>query len=376
MNRRLFLATCIAALLALPTYAQAPAAAPRKSDPVLRGKVATAIEKGLRFLDQQQKAEGCWSTGDYPGLTALIVQAYLAAPGGRHGGSAAARKGLDFIRTNARPDGSISADRMANYNTSICMATLLRAGNARDGKIIEAARRFLVGAQVKNAVNPANDGGFGYDPPGGTKTSRPDLDNTLFALEALRLYREANRTKEILPGKDLNWQAAIDFLTRCQQLPSHNKEKWVSDAESERGGFIYTPTSDGKEPLRSYGTMTYAGVLSFLYADMKKDDPRLIAARDWLARHYTLEENPGQGAQGLYYYYHLIAKGLTALQIAEMKTADGRTANWRAELAAKLLSLQKPDGSWAGENGRWMEKDPNLVTTYCLLALTYVHQQL
>jgi squalene cyclase len=41
-----------------------------------------------------------------------------------------------------------------------------------------------------------------------------------------------------------------------------------------------------------------------------------------------------------------------------------------------LEKQQKPDGSWASENGRWMEKDPNLVTTYCLLALAYVHEQL
>jgi squalene-hopene/tetraprenyl-beta-curcumene cyclase len=375
MNRRLFLATSIAALLAVPGLAQAPAS-PLKHDPALRAKVAAAIEKGLGFLDKQQKPEGCWSTTDYPGLTALIVQAYLAAPGGRHARSATARKGLDFIRSNAKPDGSISADRMANYNTSICLATLVRAGDARDQKTIDAARRFLVGGQVANAVNPAGNGGFGYDPASGTKPARADLDNTVFALEALRLYREANPTKEVPPGQDLNWQAAVDFLTRCQQLPSHNKEKWVSGDESERGGFVYTPTSDGKELLRAYGTMTYAGVLSLLYADLKKDDPRLLAARDWLAKHYTLEENPGQGAQGLYYYYHLMAKGLTALQINELKTADGRTVNWRADLAAKLLSLQKPDGSWASENGRWMEKDPNLVTTYCLLALAYVHDQL
>ena len=375
MTRRLLLATAIAASLTILAGAQTPAVL-NKTDPELRPRVAASIEKGLGFLDQLQKPEGYWSTGDYPGLTGLIVQAYLAAPGDQHRNSPTAIKGLDFIRKSARPDGSISADRMANYNTSVCLSTLLRAGDAQDGKLIEGARAFLIGGQVKNSAIPANDGGFGYDPAGGTKTSRPDLDNTLFALEALQLYREANRAKEIRPGKDLDWQAAMDFITRCQQLPSHNKEEWVSESESERGGFVYTPATDGKEPLRAYGTMTYAGVLSFLYADMNADDPRLIAARDWLAKHYTLEENPGQGAQGLYYYYHLLAKGLSALGIAEMKTADGRTVNWRAELAAKLLSLQKPDGSWASENARWMEKDPNLVTTYCLLALSYVHDRL
>jgi squalene-hopene/tetraprenyl-beta-curcumene cyclase len=342
------------------TFAQAP-----RPDAALRTQVGTAMDKAIRFLDQQQRPEGFWTSGEYPGLTALIAQAYLATA--KHKDTSAVKKALAFVRSQAKPDGSISAGRMANYNTSICLAALLRAGEARDEKLIEAARRFLIGAQVKGAADPSHEGGFGYDPAGGTKPARPDLDNTVFVLEALRLYRDSRKTREIPPGQDLHWQAAIDFITRCQQP--------ASASASERGGLGYTP-ANGKEPLRAYGTMTYAGVLSFIYADLKKDDPRLLAARDWLARHYTLDENPGQGAQGLYYYYHLMAKGLTTLQIAELQTADGRRVNWRAELANKLLALQKTDGSWANENGRWMEKDPNLVTAYCLLALAHLHDQL
>ena len=101
-----------------------------------------------------------------------------------------------------------------------------------------------------------------------------------------------------------------------------------------------------------------------------------MAALDWIARHYTLEENPGQGAQGLYYYYHMMAKGLSVAGVGQLATANGRSVNWRAELAGKLLALQKPDGSWSSENGRWMEKDPNLVTAYCLLALNRLHEGL
>jgi squalene-hopene/tetraprenyl-beta-curcumene cyclase len=109
---------------------------------------------------------------------------------------------------------------------------------------------------------------------------------------------------------------------------------------------------------------------------LKKDDQRVVAALDWLSNHYTLEENPGQGAQGLYYYYHMMAKGLTAAGVNELSVKDGKKVNWRPELAAKLLALQKPDGSWASENGRWMEKDPNLVTAYTLLALNLLQDKL
>ena len=70
-----------------------------------------------------------------------------------------------------------------------------------------------------------------------------------------------------------------------------------------------------------------------------------------------------------------MAKGLTAAGVKTLKTPDGKTVDWRAELTAKLLSLQKPDGSWSSENGRFMEKDPNLVTTYCLLALAWLAEE-
>lgn len=372
------LVATVCLLSSAPLFAQQTA--PR--DAALQTKVAASIEKGLGYLSGAQKPDGFWSSAEYPGLTGLCVQAYVTAPGGKHRRDAPATKGLAFIRKNAKPDGGLYLDRMGNYNTSVCLATLLRAGDPKDASIIDAARKYLTGAQTKDAVNAASNGGFGYEAGGSGRQTRPDLDNTVFALEALRLYRETQKSKEVPAAQDLNWQAALDFVSRCQQLPSHNKEKWVSDSPDEKGGFIYTPGGGedrgpaGEKAPRSYGTMTYAGVLSLIYADLKKDDPRLVAALDWISRHYTLEENPGQGAQGLYYYYQMMAKSLSAAGIGELTTANGKKVNWRAELAGKLLSLQKPDGSWSSENGRWMEKDPNLVTTYCLLALNLLHDGL
>jgi len=35
---------------------------------------------------------------------------------------------------------------------------------------------------------------------------------------------------------------------------------------------------------------------------------------------------------------------------------DGRKANWREDLALKLINLQKADGSWANDNGRWWKR--------------------
>ena len=148
------------------------------------------------------------------------------------------------------------------------------------------------------------------------------------------------------------------------------------------GGFYYTIAAGGSSQagelpnggLRSYGSMTYAGLKSMIYAGVDKDDPRVQAAVDWLRKHYTLDENPGMGAAGLYYYYHTFAKALAAIGQDVFVDEDGTKHNWRAELIAELAKRQQPDGSWVNENSRWLEGDANLVTGYALLALSYCRE--
>ena len=81
----------------------------------------------------------------------------------------------------------------------------------------------------------------------------------------------------------------------------------------------------------------------------------------WLRANYTLNENPGMGEQGLYYYYHTMAKALTAFGGETIETKDGRNVKWREELALKLIDLQQANGSWSNQSGRWFEKDPALL---------------
>ena len=122
--------------------------------------------------------------------------------------------------------------------------------------------------------------------------------------------------------------------------------------------------------------MSYAGLLSFIYADLKKDDPRVTAALDWLKKNYTLDENPGMQRAGLYYYYHLMTKGLVAAKVRELDLPNGRKIDWTKDLSLKLISIQNGDGSWVNDTGRWMEKDPILVTSYCVMALEIIYNQL
>ena len=117
--------------------------------------------------------------------------------------------------------------------------------------------------------------------------------------------------------------------------------------------------------------MTYAGLKSMIYAGVDKDDPRVQAAVRWVRQHYALDENPGMGPSGLYYYYHTFAKALAAWNEPTLTDAEGRDHDWRAELVAALAARQQPDGSWVNGDDRWLEGDANLVTAYALLALSY-----
>ena len=118
--------------------------------------------------------------------------------------------------------------------------------------------------------------------------------------------------------------------------------------------------------------ISYAGLLSMLFADLDREDPRVKAAVGWIQRHYTLEENPGLEQQSLFFYYHTMAKALTAYGMGHLETDAGQTIHWRQKLLEKLLSLQKEDGRWVNDNARWMENDPCLVTAYVLLTLEMI----
>lgn len=352
----------------------------------LRNEVQIAIDKGLAWLQKNQNADGSWSLPDYPALTALPLTAFMLEPSGkwRKDKPPIIQNGYASLMKAAQPDGGIYLKGLANYNTSISLVALAAAGNPKFDPAILAARNFVVGQQAKNMPDESLDGGVGYGPTG-TDSGKPDLSNTVMAIEAL------HATKNIMPAelpanlKDLNWQAAVEFVQRCQNLPGTNKAAWVTTDPKDEGGFVYAPgiskagesvSADGKKTLRSYGSMSYAGLLSYIYADVSKDDPRVSAVVGWLRNHYSLEENPGMGPEGLYYYYSMMAKALSAYGSPELETADGHKVDWRKEMALKLINLQKPDGSWSNESGRWMEKDPTLVTSYAVLALEFIYHSL
>jgi squalene-hopene/tetraprenyl-beta-curcumene cyclase len=59
------------------------------------------------------------------------------------------------------------------------------------------------------------------------------------------------------------------------------------------------------------------------------------------------------------------------MEVDKLVDSEGVAHDWRAELIQELARRQLKDGSWINENDRWLEGDPNLVSAYALLALSY-----
>ncbi len=360
-------------------------------------KMQATIDKALGYLKTQQQADGSWQKDNpSPAVTALVLRAFA---GDVKTGAKVdfVKKGYDKLLTYQLEDGGIYKQLLANYNTAIAVSALAKANNPEYKERIDKAVAYLKGLQWTTDTRPefVNDkektpgqqivkddkdpffGGFGYGGARKTGHGRPDMSNTQMALEALK---EAG-----LKESDPAFQNAVKFVTRAQNLSETNDQKWSGDD----GGIVYGPgedrvgesmagdftAPDGTRRLRSYGSMTYAGLKSMIYAGVKKDDPRVKAAWDWITKNWTLDENPGMklmkpdaAANGLFYYYHTMAKALNAYDEPVVVDGQGKKHDWRVELSEKLASWQKPDGSFAGEK-RFQEDNPILTTSFVVISL-------
>ena len=373
--------TCFWATLSLTSrqaIAQAPAAPPLKMDKALYQQT---VSRGVEYLlDKGQDDDGSFSKQLGPAVTSMCLSALIK--NGVPVSHPKVQLGLTYVEQFVRPDGGIYAPNstLRNYETSVSLMVFHQANV--DGKYdmtITKAVDFLKGIQWDEGEDhleaSRHYGGQGYG-----SHKRPDASNTSFFLDAL---------KEAQPeGNSVAVRKAVVFMSRCQNLPSeHNDAEFASVvSDDDRGGMIYSAVGTGETKaeatkdtpvggLRSYASMTYAGLKSFLYAGIDKDDLRVRAALDWISRHYDLTSNPGVGQQGLFYYYHVFAKALDAYGEDLIVDADGQQHDWRSDLLVQLSDKQQPDGAWTNPADRWYEGDPNLVTSYSLLALSYLDDE-
>lgn len=340
-----------------------------KTDAELHNKTVT---RGIQFLVTQQAENGAFNEELGPGITSLATTALV-----RHGktlNDPIIAKAVDHIETFIHPDGGIYRDGSLYKNYETCLAILLLSSVNSDGRFdkpLAGADAFIKGLQWDEGENTDADD-YGYGGGGYGKHQRPDLSNTQFLVEALKATGNDENSPAI--------QKALAFVSRCQNLESSHNTTTFSNKNPD-GGFYYTPAAGGSSQagttpqggLRSYASMTYAGLKSMLFAGVGPEDQRVKAAVEWLGKNYDLTSNPGMGDSGLYYYYHTFAKALDAMGQDEFVTADGKKHLWRNELLTELAGRQQPNGAWSNENERWLEGEYTLATSYVLLALSHSH---
>jgi squalene-hopene/tetraprenyl-beta-curcumene cyclase len=365
----------LAFLLPLLAVAALPASAQQRPT---KAEWQAVVDKATAFLKANQKPDGSWGTAPQGmGVSGVVVTGLLQS--GQSPDTEPAAKGLAYIESLVNPKAGHIAGAdprvgLQNYVTSVNVMALAAA--KRDAKykpVIGTASDFLKKLQWDDGEGKTEKddfyGGAGYD-----SKSRPDLSNTQFFLDALKAAGAGKDDPAI--------KKAMVFVSRCQNLKTeHNDQPWAGTIND--GSFIYsaagggsTKTSDeAGAPLTGYGSMTYAGIKSMIYAGISKDDPRFKAALGWARKNYTLDQNPGMPKQlagrGLYYYYTTFAKTMSVLGEETFEDDKGGKHDWKADLFAALAKRQKADGSWTNDTDRWMEGDPNLVTGYALICLGY-----
>lgn len=367
-GRKIFAGLMLVAFLAT-SLATAPLQADENSsDTAAVQKELTT--KAINYLRNSQNEDGSWTTAKLPGVSGLITASLMRS--GLKEDDPTVSKALAHLETFIQDDGGIynPQGNHRNYETCITLMTfqLANADNRYDAAMANG-EKFLRGLQWDEGEGlESNDtayGGAGYG-----KHQRPDMSNTQFFIDALKSAG--------VKSDDPAMVKALIFVSRAQNLESEFNQT-VHASKINDGGFFYTPAAGGETKagttpnggLRSYGSMTYAGLKSMIYAGVKRDDPRAQAAWKWIQKFYTLDSNPGMGGQGQFYYYHTFAKTLELIGEDTVTDAKGVEHDWRAELVTKLASMQQPNGSWVNPADRWYEGDPNLVTAYALQALSY-----
>ena len=353
--------------LVLAGSAPSPLAA-RQAAPALsaatRQKLMESLNRGAEFVRKAQKPDGTFDA--HPGITAMAAAALLRQTGVPVAKSLQTTgKTLDYLKALAKPDGGIYEKMIPHYITAVAVQALAAGKRPGDKATLEKARVYLAEHLLDEGEGIAKSdkfyGGMGY---GGT--SDGGIADIISLEYGLRAMKEAD-----LPANDPAWQKAIAFLQRTQNNKETNDQAWAAND----GGFVYYPGySQVDATTQSYGSGTYAGLMSYAWANLQKNDRRVQNALKWIAANYTVEENPGIGTKALYYYYMVFAKALQAMGDPIVVDAKGVSHNWRDDLGKKLLSLQGADGSWVNADAREMQGNPVLVTSFTMMAIEAILQ--
>lgn len=346
----------------------------------------SAIEKGAAHLSGLSKG-GKWvfkaEYGPDLGTTALAVRALLLSPGTDAG---PLKPALEWLAANQQPDGGIYDPKMGvmTYVTASSVLAMKASGDAKYAPVMRRCADYLAKIQADEGEgfdqSSENYGGIGY----GSKHQFTNMSTTQFAVEAADAAG--------LEKDRAFYKKALRFLSRSQNRSESNdlparEVAGTRVVPGNDGGAFYRPgeskagvkkLADGRTVFRSYGSMTYSLLKSYLLCDIDARDERVKAALSWMGENFELEWNPGMEHdtgngpearyQGLYYYYLSLGRCLAVAEAQNVKLPHV-LKGWRERLARAIVKRQREDGAWVNHVPRWYEGNPTISTSYALIAL-------
>ncbi len=292
-----------------------------ENPPIQRGqeidaRTDTAIQRGLDFLQEQQRPDGSFSGGTMGrnvGVCGIAGLAFLASgstPGrGPHGENI--DRTLDYVLTHVQRSGFISEPEAVSHGPMYGhgFATLFLAEVY--GMSPREDLREKLSLAVRLIVDTQNEeGGWRYEP----RRFDADISVTICQIMALRAARNAGLH---VPRETV--ERCIDFVRRCQ---------------NPDGGFMYMRSDGGGV---SAFPRSAAGLVA-LYSAGVYQGPEIEQGLQYLSRF-----QPGRNtAQNHTHYFY----GQYYATQAMWHAGDAYWEEWYPGLKEELLRVQLPNGSW------------------------------
>ncbi len=171
-----------------------------------------------------------------------------------------------------------------------------------------------------------------------------DNSNTQYAALGLRACYDAGIILE-----ESVIHRAVKWLLESQHPPEDGAaaNAVASGGDARPRGWNYR-LPEG-ENAKAYGSMTAGAVGCLTIYDhmMKKDwkrNPAINSGMAWLAKHYSVKDNPGRGASWYRYYLYGLERAGILYDTRKIGSHD-----WYADGAKALLAQQDANGAWDKE---------------------------
>ncbi len=322
-----------------------------------------AVARGLRWLASVQNRDGSWSLRDYrthdrpnnPGdamATSLAMLPFLGAGQTHEFGiyKQTVARGLGWLIEHQIENGDLragysgQAGMYAHGQAAIVLCeALAMTGDEQFREPAQRAIHFIEQAQH-------DEGGWRYQPGQAGDTS-------VFGWQVMAL-QSARAPRLGLEVDSATLKLADYFL----DLVAASRRAAARENCPEGALYCYQKSSGHSAAI------TAEAILCRMYLGWKRDDPRLIAAINWL-----IDENmPSEDEQNIYYWYY----GTQAMHHFGGQPWEIWNSRMRELLIGSQESRGRYPGSWDPDGFRWGGQGGRIYTTalaVCTLEVYYRH---